>query len=87
MLKPRGKFCLRDVAFSFDFRDYASFFGDYISKAAEKVGEEFAERIEAHIKNEYSTFSWIMEGMIQRAGFEILEKECFDGFIMAYFCI
>ena len=34
MLKEGGKFCLRDVVYSFDPRDQEKFFGEFISKAS-----------------------------------------------------
>jgi hypothetical protein len=51
------------------------------------MGDEFAGRIAAHVKNEYSTIDWIMEGMIERAGFKVVWKDYRDGFIGTYFCI
>ena len=30
---------------------------------------------ETHVREEYSTFSWVLEGLIARAGFEIVEKQ------------
>ncbi len=86
MLKDGGKLCLRDMIYSFDIREYESFFENYISKASKTMGPEFSDRIAAHIKNEYSTFDWIMKGMIERAGFNVERAEYQDGFICAYFC-
>ena len=30
---------------------------------------------ETHVREEYSTFSWVLEGFLERAGLEILERE------------
>lgn len=86
ILRAGGKLCLRDVVYSFDVNDHESFFEGYILKASEAVGLEFAERIEAHIKNEYSTLDWIMKGMIERADFRIESEEHRDGFVGLYLC-
>jgi putative AdoMet-dependent methyltransferase len=86
MIRDGGKFCLRDVVYSFDIMEHKSFFENYVSKVSGTVGPKFAENIEAHIKNEYSTLDWIMKGMIERAGFEVERAEYKDGFIGAYFC-
>ena len=86
MLRDGGKFCLRDVVFNFDIRDYESSIERYISRASEMMGDVFAGRIAAHVKNEYSTMDWIMEGMIERAGFRVVGKDYRDGFIGSYFC-
>lgn len=87
MLKDGGKFCLRDVVFNFEIRDYEDLIEGYILRASEMMSDEFARSIAAHVKNEYSTIDWIMEGMIERAGFKLVRKEYKDGFIGAYFCI
>ena len=50
------------------------------------AGPEFAGRIAAHVKNEYSTLDWIMQGMIERAGFEIAKVEHQEGFFALYLC-
>ena len=87
MLRDSGKLCLRDVVFNFDIKDHENLVENYISRASETMGDEFAGRIAAHVKNEYSTMDWIMEGMIERAGLKVVRKEYKDGFIGAYFCI
>lgn len=86
MLKEGGKFCLRDVVYSFDPRDREKFFSEFISKATHKGGPEFAARITDHIGREYSTLDWIMQGMIERAGFEITELKHSRGFFSLYLC-
>lgn len=86
MLRDGGKLCLRDVVYSFDIKEHNSFFEGYILKASETVGPEFAKRIEAHIKNEYSTLDWIMKGMIERAGFNVEKEVHKDGFVGLYLC-
>ena len=87
MLRDGGKFFLRDMVYSFDIRDYENAFESYITRASEIAGGEFAGRISDHIKNEYSTMNWIMEGMIERAGISIIRKEYSDAFIGAYYCL
>lgn len=86
MLKDGDKLFLRDVVYSFNIREHKSFFESFISKSSETVGPKFAEHIEAHVKNEYSTLDWIMKGMIERAGFKVERAEHQNGFIGAYFC-
>jgi hypothetical protein len=39
-----------------------------------------------HVKNEYSTMDWIMQGMIERAGFDIIDARDKHGFFGLYFC-
>jgi len=86
MLAESGKLCLRDVVYSFDPRSHEEFLDEFISKAAEKAGPQFASSISEHVKNEYSTMDWIMQGMIERAGFRIEKATHSQGFFVLYLC-
>jgi putative AdoMet-dependent methyltransferase len=86
MLKEGGKFCLRDVVYSFDISEYETYFPKFIQVASEKGGPSFAALMSDHVKNEYSTMDWIMTGMIGRAGFEISRAEHNHGFFGLYLC-
>ena len=86
MLAEGGKLCLRDVVYSFDPAEHEKFLDEFISKAAEKAGPQFARSISEHVQNEYSTMDWIMQGMIERAGFEIERATHSHGFFALYLC-
>lgn len=87
MLADGGKLCLRDVVYSFDPAEHEKFFDYFISKSAEKAGPQFARSISEHVKNEYSTMDWVMQGMIERAGFEIKRATHSHGFLAIYLCM
>lgn len=87
MLPAGGKLFLRDVVYSFDLRCYESSLNGYLARAREKMGPKFSQSIEAHVKREYSTLDWIMRGMIERAGFDVVREEQKEGFLGSYFCI
>jgi ubiquinone/menaquinone biosynthesis C-methylase UbiE len=86
MLAEGGKLCLRDVVYSFDPRSHGKFLDEFILKLSEKAGPQFAGRISDHVKNEYSTMDWIMQGLIERAGFEIERAMHSHGFFALYLC-
>lgn len=72
MLKAGGVLYLRDVVFSFDPAEYRSRIDAWIERVAKPAGEGFtACDFEMHVREEQSTFGWIIEGMLKRAGFEI----------------
>jgi len=71
MLRPDGKFYLFDVIYSSAIRDYESSFNDWVESMAKDVGQDFAPEVEATIRDEYGTFDWIMEGLLERTGFKI----------------
>lgn len=86
MMKEGGKLFIRDVVYSFDAADYESFFDDYLSRMAKVGGGGPPQDILTHISDEHSTMGWIMEGMIERAGFEIERADYRAGFIATYLC-
>ena len=72
MLKFDGILCLRDAVFSFEAAQYHDSINAWIERVSKPVGEGFtANDFATHVRDEYSTFSWIIEGMLTRAGFEI----------------
>jgi ubiquinone/menaquinone biosynthesis C-methylase UbiE len=86
LLAEGGKLCLRDVVYSFDLLSHDKFLDEFISEAAEKAGPQFARSICEHVRNEYSTMDWIMQGMIERAGFKIEKATHSQGFFALYLC-
>ncbi len=86
MLKPEGKLFLFDVVFSFDVNDYKSRLDKWIKSTAKKVGLTFAIETQTHVREEYSTFDWVMEGLLQKAGFVIDKADYKNDFIASYLC-
>jgi ubiquinone/menaquinone biosynthesis C-methylase UbiE len=85
MLKPGGIFYLGDAIFSFEPRDYVKVFDQVFAEMTAKVGKKFAEEFVHHINLEYSSFSWVIEGMLERAGLRIIRKSQTPTFAN-YFC-
>jgi putative AdoMet-dependent methyltransferase len=85
MLKEGGKFYLRDVVFPSLVRNYDSYFDEIITDLKISSGDEIAEEMEIHIREEFSTLDWIMEGLLKSTGFCIESVEC-DGFMAGYIC-
>jgi putative AdoMet-dependent methyltransferase len=78
MLKPGGKLYLEDVIFSFAPEEYETSINSWIDKVAKPGGEGFTrEQFEMHVREEYSTYAWIIEGMLEKAGFEVLGQNYF----------
>ena len=74
MLKPGGKLYLFDVVFSFPLESCQGELDNWVSGMYETAGRAMAEEAVIHIREEYSTFDWVMEGIIERAGFRIEQK-------------
>ena len=87
MLKPKGLFYLEDVVFSFSERSYPEAIEAWIERVSSPSGAGFTRRdFETHVREENSTFAWILEGMLERAGFTIEESDRSDPAYGVYLC-
>jgi SAM-dependent methyltransferase len=74
MLARGGTLVLRDIVYSFAPDETENVLEAWFAAAPAdpKDGWTRAE-LEAHVRDEHSTFSWLLEPMIERAGFEIAD--------------
>lgn len=86
MLKAGGRLYLRDVVFAFDVGEYESVIEGHIEAMVDWIGPQMRRALEVHISKEYSTCGWIIEGLLERAGFEIETADYRDNFMAAYLC-
>lgn len=87
MLKPGGIFYLRDAIFSFPPVKYETAVNAWIERAAKPEGEGWtAKDYEMHVREEHSTFAWIIEGMLKQAGFNIVEVNYLSPVTAEYLC-
>lgn len=76
MLKPGGVFYLRDLIFSFEPSEAEQIIETWLSGATETAEQGWTHaELETHLREEYSTFSWLLEPMIERAGFTIQDAQ------------
>jgi len=74
LLKRGGRFYLFDVVFGFSADAAARELAAWLSALRENAGDDLANEAVVHIREEHSTFDWIMEGLLQRAGFQIEDR-------------
>ncbi len=84
-LRPKGRLYLRDVVFPSTTADFDAFFQVVIEGVRAHAGEDVAQQTVQHIKTEFSTLDWILEGIITRNGLTIAEKRE-EGFLSVYVC-
>ncbi len=87
MLKIGGKFYLQDTVFSSEVDDYDKFFSNAISQIEIAAGDQAARGTETTIKDEFPTLDWILEGLLNKIGFSIIQVEYSPPFIGTYVCI
>jgi len=73
MLKPGGQLYIADVILqeTKPLDDIEQF----IQKQATAGGDFLRDDAEVHFREEFSTYEWIMDGLLERAGFSIQRKE------------
>lgn len=85
MLKPGGIFYLADQIYSFPLNQYKEKLQQWIDFNGERSQmESFRKDVEMSVKEEYSTFLWIMDQMLINAGFstdKLEQKEFFTVYL------
>ncbi len=84
MLKDGGHLYLSDVVF-----EQSGVIGNierWIDKLEKAAGPDIRNDVEAHIRQEFSTYDWILDGLLARAGFEIVDKTLQGGVLGRYLC-
>jgi SAM-dependent methyltransferase len=89
MLRPGGVFRLRDLVYNFDASEFDDRVEAWYEAAAGDVETGWTRaELEEHVLDEHSTFTWLLEPMIERAGLEIRDAQYSDSGIWArYVCV
>lgn len=84
-LEAGGIFRLRDFVFSFDPQDSRTEIESWLEE--KKRSTIFTdEELYVHFRDEYSTYGFVLEALLERTGFEILESTYEDDFYAEYTC-
>lgn len=86
LLAPGGSLVLRDLVYDFAPGDTRTVEDWLASAAPDPAGGWTREELEQHVRDEHSTFSWLLEPLLERAGFEILERDVRRGIYATYVC-
>ncbi len=87
LLRPGGLVYLRDLVFSFELDRAETALEAWLEGAAVSPSEGWTRaELEAHLQDEFSTFTWLLEPMLERAGLEILEARFEAGIYAEYVC-
>jgi hypothetical protein len=88
MLGPGGIVRLWDVVYRFDPADAEDRIEAWCATGGDDVEGDWARaELEEHVRDENSTFSWLLEAMFVRCGFEIAEAEHSDDGIFAKYVL
>jgi ubiquinone/menaquinone biosynthesis C-methylase UbiE len=90
MLRPGGILRLSDVVYGFESADAQAGIEQWIATATSRSIEDDWTRaeLEEHVRDEDSTFTWLLEPMLERAGFSIERADYSEDKIFAhYICV
>jgi SAM-dependent methyltransferase len=72
ILRPAGLLRLRDLVYTFEPAEAATYIETWVEGGAGDSSQGWtSDELRAHVRNEHSTFGWILEGILERAGFEL----------------
>jgi SAM-dependent methyltransferase len=88
MLRPGGVLRLWDVVYDFAPAEAEDRIESWCVTGGDTVEAEWSRaELEEHVRDEHSTFSWILEPMIVRSGFEIAQAEHSEDGIFAKYLL
>jgi SAM-dependent methyltransferase len=74
MLRPGGVLRLRDLVYDFDPGEAGTVVEAWLAGAAARPEDGWTrDELATHVREEHSTFRWLLEPMLGRAGFEVRE--------------
>lgn len=86
-LRPGGVLRLHDLVYDFGPEDAEPRIEEWMSGAVSDPAAGFtAEELSTHLRTEFSTFSWLFEPMLERAGFTVLDRQYVRGAYGVYTC-
>ncbi len=85
MLKPDGFLYIHDVIL--EEANSLNNIPALIDKLGKDGGKRLREDAERHFRDEYSTYDWVIDGLLSRAGFLVKSKQIEGGVLGTYLCI
>jgi ubiquinone/menaquinone biosynthesis C-methylase UbiE len=86
IMRPGGMLRLWDVVYDFAPSEVVERLEGWFATAGDSVETDWTRaELEEHVRDEHSTFSWLMEAIIERTGFEVLDaRRSADGLFVQY---
>lgn len=86
-LRPGGLLYLSDVVFSFPPDQQDAHLIAWLDRVSRPAGNGFTRAdFETHLRAEFSTYTWILQGMLDRAGFVVESTHCPDRIYAEFVC-
>ncbi len=87
LLHPGGILRLRDIVFDFEPADIENHIDAWMGFAATDPAAGYtAPEFATHVRSEFSTFTWLLEPMLDHAGFDVIDREIRGSIYATYNC-
>lgn len=87
LLAAGGVLVLRDLVYGFEPAEADDRIEEWLAGAASDPARGWTRgELETHVRDEHSTFAWLLEPLLVHAGFEILERDVAGGIYATYVC-
>jgi len=88
ILRPGGVLRLWDVVYDFAPAEAEERIEAWCATGGDEIeGEWTRAELEEHVRDEHSTFTWLLEPMIARSGFEIADASSSDDGVFASYVL
>ncbi len=88
LLGAGGVLVLGDLVYDFPPREAGERVERWLAAASSDPAEGWTrEELETHVREEFGTYSWVLEALIERAGFEVRGREIRRGMYATYLCV
>lgn len=88
VLRPGGVLRLWDVVYDFDPAEATDRIETWCATGGETIEAEWSRaELEEHVRDEHSTFSWLLAPMIARSGFDVAQVEHSEDGIFAKYLL
>jgi SAM-dependent methyltransferase len=87
LLAPGGVLVLHDLVYDFEPAESDRRIEGWLTGAAPAPEEGWTRpELETRVRDEYSTFAWLLDSLLARCHFEILERDVRGGIYATYVC-
>jgi len=87
LLAPGGVLVLRDLVYDFEPAEADREIEGWLAGAAPTPAEGWTRsELVTHVRDEHSTYAWLLEPLLAHAGFEILERDVGGRIYATYVC-
>jgi ubiquinone/menaquinone biosynthesis C-methylase UbiE len=88
VLRPGGVLRMHDLVYDFVPADATAVLDAWLSGAVEDPAVGYtSEDLATHVRTEFSTYSWLLDTLLERTGFDILDRDVGAQVYASYTCV